>query len=197
MPLWVVCGVNVSSCLGLCCSLMQHIYSPYLISYNFAIHFIFTSTFLCECACMCSCVCVCVCAVPACVCAQWLCHSAKRWTRCWQATQSVDSPRGHAALEAENGACHPNHQPPLPLPSPPPPPSPSANRPTPRSPLPGPQRLGCGLWMSATSWLSAQGLAGDWPVVEVQYQALSVSSSFHFLPPLSAAWAAVSGANIL
>lgn len=39
--------------------------------------------------------------------------------------------------------------------------------------------------MSATSWLSAQGLAGDWPVVEVQYQALSVSSSFHFLPPLS------------
>lgn len=49
--------------------------------------------------------------------------------------------------------------------------------------LPGPQSLGCGLWMSATSWLSAQGLAGDWPVVEVQYQGLSVSSSFPFLSP--------------
>lgn len=55
---------------------------------------------------------------------------------------------------------------------------------SPSSPFPGPQNLGCGLWMSATSWLSAQGLAGDWPVVEVQYQALSVSSSFDFLPPL-------------
>lgn len=81
----------------------------------------------------------------------------------------------------------------------PPPPS-SVDRPTPCSPcspFPGPQCLGCGLWMSATSWLSAQGLAGDWPVVEVQYQALSVSSSFHFLPPLSAGWAVVSGTNIL
>lgn len=68
------------------------------------------------------------------------------------------------------------------------PPLSSAERPSPCSPcspFPGPQSLGCGLWMSATSWLSAQGLAGDWPVVEVQYQALSVSSSFHFLPPAS------------
>lgn len=71
-----------------------------------------------------------------------------------------------------------------------PPPS-SADRPSPCSPcspFPGPQSLGCGLWMSATSWLSAQGLAGDWPVVEVQYQALSVSSSFHFLPPPGAGY---------
>lgn len=77
----------------------------------------------------------------------------------------------------------PNHHPP---PRPPNPPLSSAARPSPCSPcspFPGPQSLGCGLWMSATSWLSAQGLAGDWPVVEVQYQALSVSSSFHFLPP--------------
>lgn len=69
------------------------------------------------------------------------------------------------------------------------PPLSSADRPSPCSPcspFPGPQSLGCGLWMSATSWLSAQGLAGDWPVVEVQYQGLSVSSSFHFLPPLNA-----------
>lgn len=73
---------------------------------------------------------------------------------------------------------------------PPPPPS-SAKRLapcSPCSPFPGPQSLGCGLWMSATSWLSAEGLAGDWPVVEVQYQALSVNSSFHFLPPVSAAY---------
>lgn len=197
MPLWVVCGVNVSSCRGLCCSSMQHIYSPYLRSYNFTIHFIFISTFLRQRACMCSRVCVCLCCARLCVRAVALSPG--------QALDTVlagDTVCGFSSWSCCSGGrerCVPPKPPasPLHLPHPPPPPSPSANRPTPRSPLPGPQRLGCGLWMSATSWLSAQGLAGDWPVVEVQYQALSVSSSFHFLPPLGAAWAAVSGANIL
>lgn len=90
--------------------------------------------------------------------------------------QYVDSPLGHAAPEAESGACHSNHQP-NPL---------YHHRPLSLRSFPGPQSLGCGLWMSATSWLSAQGLAWDWPVVEAQYQALSVSSSLHFLLPLGA-----------
>lgn len=73
----------------------------------------------------------------------------------------------------------------------PPPNNPLSRRhPTVDSPFPGPQRPGCGLWMSATSWLSARGFAGDWLVVEVQYQGLSVSSSFHFPLALSAGWAA-------
>lgn len=124
------------------------------------------------------CVAMCVRSVPALVCVVGLSHGQALdmmlagGTVCGFASWSCCS---------ESGACHPNHQPPAPLSS--------ADRPSPCSPcspFPGPQSLGCGLWMSATSWLSAQGLAGDWPVVEVQYQALSVSSSFHFLPPLSA-----------
>lgn len=166
--------------------------SWYLISYSFALHvvmFLFFFTFLCECACMCS-HSMCVQRARLCVCVQWVCHSAKHWTCCWQATVC-----GFSSWPCCSGGrewCVP--------PKPPAPPPSSVDRPTPCSPcspFPGPQCLGCGLWMSATSWLSAQGLAGDWPVVEVQYQALSVSSSFHFLPPLSAGWAVVSGTNIL
>lgn len=60
---------------------------------------------------------MCVLRAPLCVsvCVNLVCHSAKHWTCCWQATQSVDSPLGRAVLEAESGACHPNHQPPPPL----------------------------------------------------------------------------------
>lgn len=42
---------------------------------------------------------------------KWICPTARHWTRCWQATQSVASPPGCAALEAVSGACHPNHRP--------------------------------------------------------------------------------------
>lgn len=185
--------MNVSSCLCFWTFLIQHVYLmvSYKLQLCFACSHVFF-VFLHSCVNVLACVAiVCVCSVPACVC---VCSGSVTRPSIGHAVgrrQSVDSPRGHAALEAESGACHPNHQPP--------PPS-SVDRPTPCSPcspFPGPQCLGCGLWMSATSWLSAQGLAGDWPVVEVQYQALSVSSSFHFLPPLSAGWAVVSGTNIL
>lgn len=62
--------------------------SWYLISYSFALHvvmFLFFFTFLCECACMCS-HSMCVQRARLCVCVQWVCHSAKHWTCCWQAT---------------------------------------------------------------------------------------------------------------
>lgn len=103
---------------------------------------------------------------------------AKNWTCCWQVAHSVDSVCSHAPLKAVRATQ-------------------TAPRPTSHcwlsfswAPAPG-----CCLWMSATSWLS--GFAGDWLVVEVQYQGLSVSSSFHFLLALSAGWAAVSGTNVL
>lgn len=150
--------------------------SLYLIGSSSIVHLVM---FLCIPVWKCLHVCSCTCASHA-----WVCLSAKHRTCCWQAIHSLDSPFWSCSSGgAKSGACHPNHQ----LLTHPPNSLSSAEQPSlcsPCSPFPGPQNLGCGLWMSATSWLSAQGLAGDWPVVEVQYQALSVSSSFDFLPPL-------------
>lgn len=169
---WRNCGMEIPSCLCFHSSLMQNVYL--LVSYY--LQLCFTSFY-----------------IPAwkylrahvtCI------HTigAKNWTCCWQAAHSVDSAYSRAPLKAVRATqtTSPQH----PAPTPPP----SSHRRLSFSWAPEP---GCGLWMSATSWLSALGFAGDWLVVEVQYQGLSVSSSFHFLLALSAGWAAVSGTNIL
>ncbi len=159
------------------------VFAVYLmVSYMFQLCFAFSFfAFLCERACVCAA--ICVCSVPACVCVvglslgQALDMLLAGDTVCGFSSWSCCSGGRKRCVPPKPPATH-HPQPPLS----------SADRPSPCSPcspFPGPQSLGCGLWMSATSWLSAQGLAGDWLVVEVQYQALSVSSSFHFLPPLS------------
>jgi len=144
--------------------------------------------FLCERACMCaaicvcsepSCVCVCVCVCSGSVTRPIVGH-AVGWRHSLWILLSVVLLWRQKAVRATQTTSQPPPHPPF---------YHQQTGPSPRSPCSpflGPQSLGCGLWMSATSWLSAQGLAGDWPVVEVQYQALSVSSSSHFLPPLSA-----------
>lgn len=169
-----VCGMCVFMCF--CSFLMQNVYL--LASYRFQLCFK-----LCLCIPVSVCLHVCVCSLPT-----WMCsgsvtwpstgHSVGRRHSLWILLLVVLFWRQKAVRATQTTS------------RPPPPPS-SAERLapwSPCSPFPGPQSLGCGLWMSVTSWLSAKGLAGDWPVVEVQYQALSVSSSFYFLPPISAGY---------
>lgn len=166
---WSVCGMEIPSCLCFHSSLMQNVYL--LVSYYlqpcFASFYIPAWKYLCVHV----------------TCPHVI--GAKNWTRRWQAAHTVDSAYSCVPLKAVRATQ---------TTSPQPPPTPSSHR---RLSFPWAPAPGCGLWMSATSWLSALGFAGDWLVVEVQYQGLSVSSSFHFLLALSAGWAAVSGTNIL
>lgn len=171
-----VCGVTVFIFFTFSIQCVYH-----MVSYRFQLHFAFNRAFLHSCVNVLARVRPYVCAAcPLCVCVAALSPG-----QALDMLLAGDTVCGFSSRRARSGGrkrCVP--------PKPPPPPFyHQQNRPSPRSPcspFPGPQSLGCGLWMSATSWLSAQGLAGDWPVVEVQYQALSVSSSFHFLPPLGA-----------
>lgn len=152
--------------------------SWYLIGSSFVLNCAFA--FLCEC--VCTCVVICVCNLSTCMCVVDL--SLGQALDILLAGNTVCGFSSWSCCSGGRKWCVPPKPPATPPPS-------SARRLAPCSscsPFPGPQSLGCGLWMSATSWLSAQGLAGDWPVVEVQYQALSVSSSFHFLPPISAGY---------
>lgn len=152
--------------------------SWYLIGSSFILNCVFA--FLCECVCM-----------RVAICARSLSHrmcaadlSLGQALDILLAGKTVCGFSSWSCCSGGRKRCMPPKPPATPPPS-------SAERPapcSPCSPFPGPQSLGCGLWMSATSWLSAKGLAGDWPVVEVQYQALSVSSSFHFLPPINAGY---------
>lgn len=156
MPLLRVFGVNVSSCLCFWTFLIQHVYL--MVSYKLQLCFACSHVFcffLHSCVNVLACVAiVCVCSVPACVC---VCSGSVTWPSIGHAVgrrQSVDSPRGRAALEAESGACHPNHQPPPPI----------ISRPT--------HSL---LSLLSFSWAPVPGL---WPVDECYILAVSTGVSW-------------------